>query len=90
MRDLIAQRLPTSLYVLGTAYLLAVCIAIPVGVLSAVKQYSAFDHVATSLAFLGFSTPTFFTGLLFILLTVLSINYIGDGLRDALDPRRNT
>src|SRR5262249_15947576 len=65
-------RLPTSLYVLGTAYLIAIGIAIPIGVLSAIRQYSAFDQIATTLAFFGFSMPTFFTGLLFIML--FSIN----------------
>src|SRR5690606_2428910 len=41
---------------------------IPVGVISSVKQYSIFDNVATTIAFIGFSLPTFFTGLLAILL----------------------
>ncbi|MBX6341624.1 MAG: ABC transporter permease [Thermomicrobiaceae bacterium] len=68
VKDQIVQRLPTTLAVIGTAYLVAVLLAIPIGVLSAVKQYSIFDNVATTLAFLGFSLPTFFTGLLFILL----------------------
>lgn len=66
--ELLIQRLPTTIYVIGTAYLLAILIAIPIGVLSSVRQYSIFDNVATTLAFIGFSLPTFFTGLLFILL----------------------
>src|SRR6266446_5290256 len=72
---LIWQRLPTTLYVLGTAYGLALCIALPVGVISAVKPYSLFDHVATAFAFVGHSLPTFFTGLLFILFFSL---HLGD------------
>src|SRR3989475_8352829 len=64
---LILQRLPTSLFVLGTAQLLGILIALPIGTLSAVRPYSLFDQVATTLAFVGFSLPTFFTGLLFIL-----------------------
>jgi peptide/nickel transport system permease protein len=71
---LILQRLPTTLFVLGSAYLLAVCIALPVGILSAVRPYSVFDQIATTFAFVGYSLPTFFTGLLFIL--VFSI-YLG-------------
>jgi peptide/nickel transport system permease protein len=55
------------LFVLGTAQLVALCIALPLGVLSAVKQYSIWDNILTTLAFLGFSLPTFFTGLVFIL-----------------------
>lgn len=66
--QLIFQRLPTTLWVIGLAYILSVLLAIPLGVLSAVKQYSVFDHIATTISFVGFSVPTFFTGLLFILL----------------------
>jgi peptide/nickel transport system permease protein len=66
--ELLVQRLPTTLAVIGTAYIVAILIAIPVGVISSVKQYSIFDNVATTIAFIGFSLPTFFTGLLFILL----------------------
>jgi peptide/nickel transport system permease protein len=70
------QRLPTTLFVLGTAYGLALCIALPVGVVSAVKPYSLFDHVATTFAFVGHSLPTFFTGLLFILLFSLHLGWL--------------
>jgi peptide/nickel transport system permease protein len=74
VQQLILQRLPTTLFVLGSAYVLALLIALPVGILSAVKPYSFFDQVATTFAFVGYSLPTFFTGLLFIL--VFSI-YLG-------------
>src|ERR671935_761662 len=73
---LIWQRLPTTLFVLGTAYGLALCIALPVGVISAVRPYSLFDQIATTLAFIGFSLPTFFTGLLFILLFSLHLDWL--------------
>ncbi|HYI14521.1 MAG TPA: ABC transporter permease [Thermomicrobiales bacterium] len=87
--DLIKQRLPTTLYISGLAFLLSILIAIPIGVLSAVKQYSVFDNVATTLAFIGFSLPTFCTGLLFILLFTIKLDWFpsiyrstveGDGL----------
>jgi peptide/nickel transport system permease protein len=65
--DLIGQRLPTTLIVIGTSYVVAVLIAIPLGVISAVRQYSWFDQVVTTLSFIGFSLPTFFTGLLLII-----------------------
>src|SRR2546426_12736580 len=65
---LILQRLPTTLVVLGSALLLAVLIAVPIGTYSALRPYSIFDQVATTFAFIGFSLPTFFTGLLFILM----------------------
>jgi len=63
------------LWVVGLAYLLAILIAIPIGILSAVKQYSLFDQLATTFAFIGFSVPTFFTGLLFILLFSLKLHW---------------
>ena len=66
--DLIKQRIPNTLAVVGVAYLVSLCLAIPIGVLSAVKQYSVFDHVATTFAFAGFSVPTFFTGVLLIII----------------------
>lgn len=70
--DLIWQRLPQTLVVVGTAYLIAVLLAIPIGIISAVKQYSVFDNVATFFAFVGFSVPSFFTGL--VLMLVFAIN----------------
>jgi peptide/nickel transport system permease protein len=73
--DLIRQRLPQTLWVVGLAYLLAVLIAIPIGIISAIKQYSVFDQLATTFAFIGFSVPTFFTGLLFILIFSLKLKW---------------
>jgi len=73
---LIMQRLPTTLYVLGTAQLLAILVALPIGVLSAVRPYSIFDQIATSFAFIGFSLPTFFTGLLFILFFSIYLDWL--------------
>jgi peptide/nickel transport system permease protein len=65
--QLIMQRLPTTLLVIGTSQIVALAIALPVGVLAGTRPYSVFDKVANTLAFVGFSLPTFFTGLLFIL-----------------------
>jgi peptide/nickel transport system permease protein len=73
---LIRQRLPTTLLVLGAAQLLGLLIALPVGTLSAMRPYSVFDQVATTLAFIGFSLPTFFTGLLFILVFSIYLDWL--------------
>ncbi len=73
---LILQRLPTTLYVIGSAQLLALSIAIPVGVYAATKPYSIFDQIANTLAFIGFSLPTFFTGLLFILVFSVKLDWL--------------
>ncbi|MBA3908789.1 MAG: ABC transporter substrate-binding protein [Rhodobacter sp.] len=65
---LIGERLPQTLTVIGTAYLLGVVIALPIGIYSAYRQYSLFDQFGTMFAMIGFSVPTFFTGTLFIII----------------------
>src|SRR5205814_5581857 len=74
--QLIVQRLPTTLFVLGSAQLLGLLIALPVGIYSARRPYSLFDQIATTFAFVGFSLPTFFTGLLFILLFSIYLDWL--------------
>ena len=74
--DLIKLRIPSTLAVVGLAYLVSLVIAIPIGILSAVKQYSLFDHVATTSAFIGFSVPTFFTGLLLIIVFSVKLQWL--------------
>ena len=73
---LILQRLPVTLCVIGASQILALLIALPVGVLSATRPYSVFDQIANALAFIGFSLPTFFTGILFILLFSISLHWL--------------
>lgn len=100
--DLILQRLPNTLAVVGVAYVLGVLIGIPAGMLSAIKRYSSFDYAATFLAFVGFSLPTFFVGLTLIIifsiqlhwlpfiydstLRVTSLASLGDQLRQSIMP----
>ena len=73
---LILQRLPTTILVIGSAQILGLLIAIPIGVISATRPYSLFDQIATTGAFLGFSLPTFFTGLLFILFFSIYLDWL--------------
>ena len=73
---LILQRLPTSLFVLGAAQIVGLLIALPIGTYSALRPYSVFDQAATTLAFIGFSLPTFFTGLVFILVFSITLNWL--------------
>jgi peptide/nickel transport system permease protein len=73
---LILQRLPATLYVIGSAQTLALLVAIPVGVYAAMRPYSIFDQVANTLAFVGFSLPTFFTGILFILIFSVKLDWL--------------
>jgi peptide/nickel transport system permease protein len=74
--DIIWQRLPNTLAVVGVAYLIGVLLAVPIGMISAVKRYSVFDHLATTFAFIGFSVPTFFTGLLLIIIFSVKLHWL--------------
>jgi len=73
---LILQRVPTTLFIVGSSQLLALAIALPVGIYAATRPYSAFDQIANTLAFVGFSLPTFFTGLLLILVFSVSLDWL--------------
>jgi peptide/nickel transport system permease protein len=73
---LILQRLPTTIIVLGSAQLLALLVALPIGTYSALRPYSLFDQIATTVAFMGFSLPTFFTGLVFILVFSIQLDWL--------------
>jgi peptide/nickel transport system permease protein len=74
--DLILQRLPTTLLVIGSSQVLALLIALPIGVYAATRPYSIFDKIASTLAFIGFSLPTFFTGILFILVFSIQLDWL--------------
>jgi len=76
VRDYVLGRLPTTIFILGSAFLLGLLVAIPVGVISALKQYSLFDQFATTFAFLGFSIPTFFSGLLLIIVFSVKLHWL--------------
>ena len=73
---LIMQRLGTTLLVIGSSQVLALLIALPVGVYAATRPYSLFDQVANTLTFIGFSLPTFFTGLLLILVFSIQLDWL--------------
>ena len=74
--DLILQRLPNTLAVVGVAYFIGVLIGVPAGMLSAIKRYSSFDYAATFLAFVGFSLPTFFIGILLIIVFSIQLHWL--------------
>jgi peptide/nickel transport system permease protein len=74
--QLILQRLPTTLIVIGSSQILAVLIALPIGVYAATRPYSIFDQIANTIAFIGFSLPTFFTGLLLILIFSIWLGWL--------------
>jgi peptide/nickel transport system permease protein len=74
--DLILQRLPTTLSIVGTAYIIGIFIAFPLGIVSAVKRYSLLDYLITTFSLLGFSLPTFVTGLLLIIVFSVQLNWL--------------
>ena len=62
--EMIGERLPATLELMGAAFLFAAAIAIPLGVLSAVRQYSWFDHFGTGVSFVGIAMPVFWLALI--------------------------
>ncbi|MBP7961511.1 MAG: ABC transporter permease [Caldilineaceae bacterium] len=63
----IGDRLPNTIQLMVVAFLATLIIALPIGVLSALKQYSLFDHIATFIAFMGQAIPVFWFGLILII-----------------------
>ena len=77
--EMIGERLPNTLLLMAVTFTVTLAIAIPVGVLSAVRQYSWFDHVATTLAFAGNSLPTFWIGLMLIMIFAVGLRWMPAG-----------
>ncbi len=66
--DVVVDRIPTTLQIAVSAFALAVVVAVPIGVLSAVRPNSLLDNLAMLLALVGQAVPTFFLGIVLILL----------------------
>ncbi len=75
--NLLVSRLPKTIQLSGLAVLLSLIVGLPLGVYSALKQYSRFDYIFTTLAFMGSAMPTFFFGILAIMLFSIIPNRIG-------------
>lgn len=73
---LIGERLPNTIYLMGTVFVTVLLLAVPIGVLAAVKQYSWFDHLVTGATFAFLSTPTFWLGLLLIIVFGLQLRLL--------------
>ncbi|MBO9475315.1 ABC transporter permease [Shimia sp. R10_1] len=70
--DVVVERLPQTLWVVGMSYIVGILIALPIGIYSAYKQYSIFDQAGTFITMIGYSIPPFFTGPLVIV--IFSVN----------------
>jgi peptide/nickel transport system permease protein len=73
--DIVIQRIPQTLSVVGVAYVVAILIAIPIGIYSAYRQYSVFDQAGTFVTMIGFSVPPFFTGPLLIVIFSVQLGW---------------
>ena len=74
--QLLLQRLSTTLWIVGFAYFFSILIALPLGIISAIKRYSTTEQILTTFTFLGFSLPPFFTGLLFIIIFSVKLHWL--------------
>ena len=77
--ELIVDRLPNTLFLTGSAFLLAVVVAIPAGIFSAMRPYSPFDYAATGLSFIGISIPSFWLGIMLIIVFAVNWNVLPPG-----------
>lgn len=79
--QVVMERIPATVELSAAAFLLAVIVAVPVGVLAAVKPYSFWDNVAMFFALIGQSAPTFFLGIMLILVLSLHLGLFPTGGR---------
>ena len=77
--DEIMDRFPATLQLAGAGVLVAVAIGVPIGIISATKQYSIFDNVSMFFALIGVSMPVFWQGMLLIILFSVNLGWLPSG-----------
>ena len=82
--DLVLERMPATFELAGAALLLALCLAIPAGIVSAVRRNSALDYIATVVALFGQSLPTFWLGIMLILVFSVQFHWLPSSGRGTL------
>lgn len=75
----IAQKLPATVLLMGSSYVIQQMIALPLGVFTALKQYTFFDQAFTFLSYVGLSMPTFWLGLILIFVFAVQFNVLPAG-----------
>ncbi|MCY4519214.1 MAG: ABC transporter permease [Caldilineaceae bacterium] len=75
--DMFLERLPNTLILFAVSYSLILVVALILGILTAVRQYSLFDYSVTALSFLGIATPSFWLGLMLIYLFAVRLKTWG-------------
>ncbi|RQW03983.1 ABC transporter permease [candidate division KSB1 bacterium] len=73
------ERLPNTIYLTGLSLIASLLIAIPVGIVSATRQYSLFDHIVTTLTYIGRSMPIYYSGLLLIIIFSIWLRWLPSG-----------
>lgn len=74
--DIVAQRMPQTLKVVGLSYVVGILIAMPIGIISAYRQYSLFDQAGTFVTMVGYSVPPFFSGVLVIVIFSVQLGWL--------------
>ena len=74
VNSLLAQDLPKSVLLVGLSYLVSVLIAIPLGILQAVRRNRPVDYTLTGASFVGYSMPVFWLGILLILIFAVNLH----------------
>jgi len=77
--EIIASRLPATAILSGIAIVVSLMIAIPIGIISALKRNSWIDHVARVVAMLGVSIPNFWLGIVFIIIFAVHLGWLPPG-----------
>ena len=83
--DLVMERMPATFQLAGASLILALCLAVPAGIISAVRRNSLIDYVSTVIALLGQSMPTFWLGIMLILLFSVQFNLLPSSGRGGLE-----
>jgi peptide/nickel transport system permease protein len=83
--ELVVERLPATFQLAGAGLLIALCLAIPAGIVSAVRRNTAVDYVSTVLALLGQAMPTFWLGIMLILVFSVRLNWLPSSGRGSIE-----
>jgi peptide/nickel transport system permease protein len=83
--SLVVERMPATFQLSGAALLVALCLAIPAGIVSAVRRNTILDYISTVVALLGQSMPTFWLGIMLILVFSVQLNLLPSSGRGTLE-----
>jgi len=73
---IVSEALPRTLSLAGLSFIIALSIAVPAGLISAMKRHSSLDHTVTFVAFLGLSMPDFWLGILLIIIFAANLHWL--------------